>query len=291
VEVYPGETWDGKGPIFILFIGSDTRDHGAGTCPDANVTRGNADGIHIVGINPVTKAGTIINIPRDTWARIPGHGSAKINAAFSWGGPKLLAQTVANYTGIPIHYTIITTMCGLIKLVDASGGIWVDVPRTFQDKDARWGAYGCSGREIQAGRQLLNGCDTLTFARSRKAQPRGDFDRTNNQGTILLGLLERFKELSGTPKGFWDVLGMWQAVTGAKKLNDVRVLVDFNMSRTELLQLANLARAIGPGGFTNVDPRQLNATTGWVGKASVVFLKGDRVFRDVADDAMLNGSR
>ena len=288
VEVYPGETWDGTGPIFILFIGSDSRDQGGGTCPEANNAGGRADGIHIVAINPVTHAGTIVNIPRDTWATIPGYGKSKINAALDRGGPQLLAQTVANYTGIPIHYTVATTFCGLIKLVDTVGGIWVDVPRTFEDQNAVWGPAGCTSHEIQAGRQLLNGCDILTFSRSRKVMPRGDIDRTTNQGIVLLGLLERFRELSATPDGFWDVLGMWQTITNAKELNDVRALVDFNMNRTELLQLANLAREIDPTALTNVTPP---AEIGTVGEASVVFLKGDRVFRDVKDDGLLNGSQ
>ena len=64
----------------------------------------------------------ILNIPRDTWVDIPGHGQGRINEAYRYGGPQLQAQTVQALTGAPISYVLTTTFAGLIAMVDALGG-------------------------------------------------------------------------------------------------------------------------------------------------------------------------
>ena len=101
-------------PVYVLVVGSDAR-------LGETVARG--DAIHVIGVNPSSGQATMLDIPRDTGAAIPGHGTDKINAAMSTGGPELLAQTVSNFVGVPISYVITTNFDGFMGMVDDLGGV------------------------------------------------------------------------------------------------------------------------------------------------------------------------
>lgn len=283
--VYPGSPWNGRDPVFILVVGSDDRNEkGGGTCRSvkSSLQGSRADAIHIVAINPKTGAGTIINIPRDSWVPIPGYGYDRMNAAFAFGGQALLRRTVEQLTGIPIHYTFVTTFCGFVGLINDLGGIVMYVPRDIADHTAIfWGYHGCPGvQHVKKGWQKLNGCKALFLARDRHSFPSGDFDRTTNQARILLAGLRRFQELSRTPKGF------------VRAIRAVRKDVSLSLSWQEYFTLGHLARTL--------KPKRIKIATldGWgcrKGAASVVCLSSnnddrwDRLFRDVRSDAVING--
>src|SRR5207249_4533240 len=108
-------------PIFILTIGSGAR-------PGDSVVHSLSDAIHIVGINPAKHRATIMDIPRDSWVNIPGHGTNKINAAMVFGGPPLLINTLESITGIHIDYYTLTTFGGFETMINDIGGLYVDVP-------------------------------------------------------------------------------------------------------------------------------------------------------------------
>jgi LCP family protein required for cell wall assembly len=135
----------------------------------------------------------LLSIPRDLRVEIPGHGVNKINAAYAFGGPDQLVDTVANATGIRANHYLELEFAGFAGIVDALGGIELDFPHPARDLK--------SGLDVQAGRQVVNGATALAYVRSRSyeenrdgswvSQPGGDFARAQRQREALLIILEK----------------------------------------------------------------------------------------------------
>mgnify|MGYP003346402750 CR=1 FL=1 len=178
----PGES------IFILAVGSDAR-------LGETVARG--DAIHVIGVNPSSGQATMLDIPRDTGAAIPGHGTDKINAAMSTGGPELLAQTVGNLVGVRIPYVVTTNFDGFMGMVDGLGGVDVNVTQRNVDQ--------YSGANFEVGPHHMNGTQALAFNRNRHGFPTGDLKRSENQGYFIL---ETLRQLAGQRPGPAATLGL-----------------------------------------------------------------------------------
>lgn len=119
----------------------------------------------------------LMSIPRDSIVDIPGHGTTKINAAYAYGGPKLLVQTLEQDTGIRIDDVIQIGFGGFVDVVDAVGGIEICPDKRMDDKDARL--------HIRKGCQEVDGLTALAYARSRHAQQLGDLDRARHQREVV----------------------------------------------------------------------------------------------------------
>lgn len=124
---------------------------------------------------------TLVSIPRDSYVSIPGYGWDKINASFSYGGPKLLAQTVEQNTGLRIDHYAEIGMGGLAGVVDAVNGVDVCVQEAITDPLAQL--------DVQAGCQTLDGPTALGYVRTR-ATAQGDLDRVARQRQFLGALLK-----------------------------------------------------------------------------------------------------
>jgi LCP family protein required for cell wall assembly len=135
----------------------------------------------------------LLSIPRDLRVDIPGHGVNKINAAYAFGGPDLLVETVANATGIRANHYVELEFAGFAGIVDALGGIELDFPHPARDLK--------SGLDVPAGRQVVDGGTALAYVRSRSyeenrdgswvSQPSGDFARAERQREVLTLILEK----------------------------------------------------------------------------------------------------
>ncbi|UDY22763.1 LCP family protein [Nocardioides sp. Kera G14] len=119
----------------------------------------------------------MLTIPRDSYVPIPGHGSAKINAAFSIGGPKLLVKTIEADTGLRIDGYFEIGMGGLINLVNSVGGITICPTTDMDDPLARL--------DIKKGCQHVGGFKALGYSRSRHAQKLGDLGRGQAQSEVI----------------------------------------------------------------------------------------------------------
>ena len=120
----------------------------------------------------------LMSIPRDSIVAIPGHGTTKINAAFAYGGPKLLIQTVENLTGIHIDHYVEIGFGGFVNVVDAVGGITICPSHTMNDKLANL--------HVKKGCQHADGRVALAYARSRHADPKlGDIARGGQQREVV----------------------------------------------------------------------------------------------------------
>jgi LCP family protein required for cell wall assembly len=120
----------------------------------------------------------LMSIPRDSIVDIPGKGTTKINAAYAYGGPKLLIRTIELNTGIKIDHYVEIGFGGFVDVVDAVGGIEVCPTRKMKDKLANL--------DIDKGCQEADGVTALGYARSRHTDPRfGDITRARHQREVV----------------------------------------------------------------------------------------------------------
>jgi len=228
--------------LWILALGSDAR-------PGQSVTRSRADAIQLVGINTRTGAATSIGVPRDSWVGIPGHGNEKINAAMYFGGPKLMAQSVARLVGIEPDYVMVSSFPGLRHMVDAIGPITVTSPIAFSDSHLR-------PQGFKKGSQKVGGEGAVAFSRIRKALLRGDFERSANQQRTIRGIHNKIRA-NATKPGFIE-----------KGVLSVLKNMDAQVSPTELYRIAQAITQVQPGKITGC---VVLGSIGNVGGASVVF--------------------
>ena len=249
-----------EGLVFFLVAGSDAR-------PGENVRKARADSLHIIAVDPATKAGTIVGLPRDSWVNVPGHGEAKINTALPSGGPRLLVETVRNLTGLPIQYYTLTGFHGFSAIVDDLGGVDVHVTRRMNDK--------YSGARFEPGWHHFNGEKALAFTRNRHDVANGDFSRSENHGVLMLAALTKMRAEVDDDSG----LRRWLSVLGAH--------AELDSPASELDGLAALGRRIDPSRINNVVvPGKVGTAHG--GQSVVYFGEGAaRVFEDLRADATL----
>lgn len=145
-----------------------------------------ADTILVAHLAADRKSASLISIPRDTLVDIPGHGLDKVNAAYSYGGPSLLVQTVESFTGLRTDHLVVVDWAGFKSLTDALGGVTVTIPETVEDP--------YQNRVWTKGTVTLDGADALAYVRQRHGLPRGDLDRIARQQNFLRLLLAKFLE-------------------------------------------------------------------------------------------------
>jgi LCP family protein required for cell wall assembly len=178
---------DNGGSNYLL-VGSDSRE---GLSPEQqNSLNGGGpaegkrtDSIILVHVPASGGKAAMISIPRDSYVPIPGHGSNKINAAYAFGGAKLLTQTVEQVTGVHVDGYLEIGFAGFAGVVDSLGGVDVCVPFDMKDQDA--------AIDLKQGCQTLDGPTALGYVRARKSDPRGDIGRAERQRQFLGALLKK----------------------------------------------------------------------------------------------------
>lgn len=200
-------------PFNMIIMGTDNRE---------GETAARSDTLIVAHIDPEQKTATLLSIPRDSRVEVPDHGMTKINAAAFYGGPSLVIETVSQFTGLPISHYVEIDFNGFKELVDALGGVTVNVPEKIQDPKA--GNWDYEAYTIYAGEQVLNGKQALTFVRSRDF-PEGDIARIRNQQIFIKALLREVLQLSSALK-----------INGIVEATVSNVTTDMTMS--ELLKLA-----------------------------------------------------
>jgi LCP family protein required for cell wall assembly len=163
-----------------LLVGSDSR-AGLDAAQRKKLHTGNASGQRtdtIVLIHTGSGPTLTMSIPRDSQVAIPGHGTTKINAAFAYGGPKLLIKTIEQDTGIHIDHYVEIGLGGFVNIVDSVGGITICPTHNMSDKLANL--------HVKKGCQHAGGTVALAYARSRHADPAlGDIARGGQQREVM----------------------------------------------------------------------------------------------------------
>jgi LCP family protein required for cell wall assembly len=186
----------------------------------------------IASIDPVTKSGALISLPRDLVVHIPNHGPDRINVAHAVGGPDLAKRTVSANFGVPIQYYARVDFHGFEELVDTIGGVMIDVDKPLKDDEYPTEDYGFQRIYFAPGPQLLDGRRALQYARSRHGS--NDFSRSRRQQTVLLALRERALQLNMLSKAP-NLIGIVQ-----NSLNT-------DLSAVQLLSLARLISELDRG--------------------------------------------
>lgn len=165
----------------ILLLGTDSRST-LESIDDANGNR--SDTMMVVHI-PADRTGvTVMSIMRDSWVEIPGHGTAKVNAALSFGGVPLAVQTVESIIGARIDHVAIVDFEGFMGLTDALGGVTVENPAAFDSSHL-------PGYTFPQGPVELDGEHALAFTRERYAFADGDYQRVRNQQAFIGAVLDK----------------------------------------------------------------------------------------------------
>jgi polyisoprenyl-teichoic acid--peptidoglycan teichoic acid transferase len=235
---------DGSGRTNVLVLGVGDPGHAGENLSDT---------IMVMSLNSEKKRVAQISVPRDLRVDVPGYGEEKINAANADGGPSLAEQTVSNTLAIPIDYYVKTDFTGLQEIVDAVGGIDVNVTQELSDPEypCANNQYKVCGLDIKPGEQHMDGATALEYVRCRKGTCGNDFGRAARQQEVLD--LVRAKVLT------WQVL--LNPVKLTKIVMAVRDNVETNMSAFQMVQFVigwnrahnnnpvHLVYSTSPGGY------------------------------------------
>jgi LCP family protein required for cell wall assembly len=181
--------------LVFLVVGSDSRE-GLDNLTNFGPAGGQrGDVIMLVRLDQSTGGAQMLSIPRDLWVDIPGRGMDKINAAYAYGGPSLMVQTIRENLGIDVNHYVEVGFVGFISMVDELGGIEMTFPYSARDVP--------SGLNVEAGTQIVDGATALAYARSRKYQEyqnggwvsvdASDIGRTQRQQEVVRSILAELK--------------------------------------------------------------------------------------------------
>jgi LCP family protein required for cell wall assembly len=210
----------GKDRVSILAVGVDN-----------SQGRGLADTIIAIMVWPKTGEIAALSIPRDSWVAVPGLGENKINASHSYGGLQLTIETVETLLGFPFDYYVEVNVEGLVRLVDAVGGVDIDVEKRMKYRDHSQNL----SIDLEPGVQHLNGEQAVGYARFRH-DATGDLGRIERQQKFLRAVA---RELLSP-----------EHVTRVGRLADAFVnTVDTNMTVRDILSLKRIMEQAGPEGI------------------------------------------
>lgn len=181
-----------RGAMNILVVGADRRE-GLSRKEQDELHLGHDSGqrtdtIMLVHISKDRGSASVVSLPRDSYVQIPHHGMAKINSAYSPqaykdGGAKLTVETVEHNTGIQIDHYVEINFLGVLKIVDALGGVEICTPTPLRDMS--------SGINLTAGKHLLNGKQALMYVRTRHTYANQDLGRIGAQQKFISALLNK----------------------------------------------------------------------------------------------------
>jgi len=203
---------EAKYPLNILLLGADHGNVGQSVAEDLADGKWTpfkhlSDTIIVMHIPANRKSAQLISIPRDSWVKVRGYpsdsGLAKINAAFSYGGPELAVDTVQKLTGMTIDHVAMIDWVGFRELTDALGGVRIYIPEGFTDTS--------QNVEWVKGYETLEGERALQYVRTRHDLPgpvQDDFGRIARQQNFLRALMGQLLAHSTTrnPIRFGKVL-------------------------------------------------------------------------------------
>jgi LCP family protein required for cell wall assembly len=223
---YAGRPAPGSGTNWLI-TGSDSR-QGLTVAQERKYVTGfdiggqRSDTILVLHIPAGGGRPLLISIPRDSYVNIPGHGMDKINAAYDFGGPQLLAETVQDATGLYINHYMGIGFGGFVSVVNAVGGVRMCLTAPLHDVS--------SGVDLKAGCQTLNGGQALAYVRDRHNFATQDLQREQDQRIFLKALLSKMT----SPGVMLDPFAALPAASGAADT----LTVDNGTSLYDLVRVA-----------------------------------------------------
>ena len=212
-----------KDKVTVIIMGVDIRKDDVGR----------SDTLMIATVDPRVDQATLLSIPRDTRVKIRGRGYDKINAAFAYGGVSLTQSTVENFLGINIdHYVKIDTS-SFVKIIDAIGGVDIDVEKRMFYEDP-WDDNGGLVIDLYPGKQHMDGKTAVTYVRYRDSE--GDIGRVKRQQAFMAACLDKVMSPEIVPRI-------------PKILREIIDAVETDMSLRQLLEVAGALKAAAQNGL------------------------------------------
>ncbi len=160
---------------------------------------GRSDTLMVATVDPNKKEAALLSIPRDTRVKIAGHGYDKINHAYAFGGHKLSKDTVEGLIGVPIDYYILIDIKAFSRIIDAIGGIDIDVEKRMYYEDPYDDSEGHPlVINLRPGMQHMNGETAIQYVRYRDEE--GDIGRISRQQKFMKAVLDKLATPSIIPK-------------------------------------------------------------------------------------------
>lgn len=244
-----------KGITNILLAGTDGRNI------DEN---SRTDSMMILTVDNKNKSLKLTSLARDTYVDIPGHGKAKLNAAYAYGGINLLIDTIETNFQLDIQNYAIVNFFSFMDIVDTLEGVTVNVQSNeinemnkFIPECFKFGKYSGSIEYVKSsGYQKLNGYQALAYGRIRKNDDA--LERDKRQRSIVQGLVDGFKSL---PLSKYPDL-----------VDTILPYVKTNMKPTEILSLGTKVLGIGDLSIKQLEfPMEQYSTGGIYGNAGWVW--------------------
>ena len=192
---------------------------------------GNGDALMLVTFNPKTLNATILSIPRDSYVPIACFANQKENKIThaGWNGASCMIKTIENFTGINIDYYVKINFKGVVNLVDALGGIDIDVPIEFCEQDSNRDLDNLQC--LKKGYQNINGEQALALARHRKTLLTGDLQRGQNQQVVANGIINKLKTVKSANQAL-------------KILDSISKSMDTNFTTKQMLSFYEIGKTI-----------------------------------------------
>lgn len=227
------------GRINILLLGKAGEHH-----PGRNLT----DTVMIMSLDTAHKKISLLSLPRDLYVEVPkNHVFMKINSVYQYSlnqekGAALIQETVEEITGLPLHYFLIIDFDGFEKVIDALGGINVNVERDIYDPRYPGPNYSYETFELKKGLQTLDGKTALKYVRERHNDPEGDFGRAKRQQQVI----QAVKNKAFSIRTFMNALALNEL------LNVLGENIKTNIAPDEIESFIHLSRQMDTQNITNV---------------------------------------
>ncbi|MFL2119948.1 LCP family protein [Marinilactibacillus psychrotolerans] len=199
-------------PVSFLILGVDNDQDDSRSLGSTR-----ADSIIYATVNPITSKMNMVSIPRDTYVPIMQDNQIvkydRINSAYALGEESTMIETVESWLDVPIHYYATFNFDAFLEIIDALGGIEMDVPITFSEQDSS-GKLGTI--HLEEGLQILNGEEALALARTRKID--NDVERGHRQQLVIQAIMKKALSVGSIPQ-YTDIV----ETVGANMRTNMRI--------------------------------------------------------------------
>jgi polyisoprenyl-teichoic acid--peptidoglycan teichoic acid transferase len=243
--------WGGKTTINIMVLGIDKRPDGGDQ---------NADAIIIAHVDLTKQKVAAVSIPRDLLVEIPGVGQDKINSAYNYGakanldsrvaGAAMMRDTLESVFGVFIDGYIMVDFSGFTEVIDAMGGVTIDVPQEIVDEEYPTEDYGTEVVRFTPGVQHMDGERALKYVRTRHQD--SDDGRRERQLQVLRALFDKAKSFDSVTNGFQIITALGDSVQTSFYLDQQLTLAQLGYAMSDAdIRLSNLAEPLIWGGYTD----------------------------------------
>ena len=224
----PSERLSLKKNIIVLGVDERAEEHDVGR----------SDTLFVVMFDTKNKAASLLSVPRDTRVRIKGYGWDKINHAYAYGGRELTQKTTEELLGIKINNYVMVDFKGFVGLVDAIGGVDINVEKNMYYYDA-WDGFKI---DLKKGMQHMDGKTAIQYVRYRDEE--GDIGRIRRQQHFIMAVYDRITSANM----LLHIPGLAKQLTNMVKTDlPLADMVDLGRALHAMVKSKGLAMATVPG--------------------------------------------